>query len=57
MPRDAFDLPLHEYLQLRLKHFLAAVRACGLPVDEEEAMDNFALWEDEYHRYKQQLAA
>lgn len=57
MPRDAYNLPLQEYLQLRLKHFLAAVRACGLPVDVEEAKNNFPLWERDYHSFQQQLAA
>lgn len=57
MPRDAYNLPLHEYLQLRLKQFLSAVRECGLPEDEDEAMNNYPLWEQEYHKYQQQLAA
>lgn len=57
MPRDAYNLPLQDYLQLRLKHFLSAVRACGLPVDRGEAMNNFPLWEREYNTYQQQLAA
>lgn len=57
MPRDAYSLPLQEYLQLRLSHFLRAVRACGLPVDEDEARNNYPLWEQEYNQYRQQLAA
>lgn len=57
MPREAFALPLQKYLQLRLADFLRAVRACGLPVDEEQAKNNFPLWEREYHLYHQQMAA
>jgi hypothetical protein len=57
MPRDAYKLPLHEYLRLRLDDFLRTVRACGLPVNEDEAKNNYPLWERDYHFFHQQAAA
>jgi len=57
MPREAFDLPIKKFLQLRLAAFMRSVRACGLPVDEEEAQNNFPLWEREYHQHRSKIAA
>lgn len=57
MPRDTLPLPLQDYLALRLQTFLQSVRALGLPVDEEEAMNNYPLWEQDYLRLQQHQVA
>ena len=57
MPRDAFTLPLREYLQLRLENFLLTVRALGLPEDRDGAKEYYPLWKWEYRTFHQQLAA